>query len=676
MAKSASLTIQSILVAIALPTVLMTAFALSPLADDIEERVPLQINFSLRHSLGLEPAIDPKIHILAYDDEAVRAFKTSAPKLLGWREILKRLDTYHPRVAMIDKLFDLPERNADFVGFVEAMHQLSYPVVIGAFSSPAEIMGRKQLATKAPWGDLAKFIPEGQSIEAFNVQYSWLAEKPHFPYGAPTELVDAFGAIGHITYHGYFLPPILRFPEGRILPHWSFFATGGPKLKDGRLVINDFPVPLDRKGRITVNFLHEGSFEKVIHSMGAMVSDQALLEHPLPIKPDDVVLILPGMFTGHADWVQSPMGEIPGGLLLASLVNSGLQKNWMTMTSGRPFYVAAASILGGLLALLPFSPLAFWAILAGIIAGIFGAGFGLFVFLSIVAPWFSLVLAFFVSASAVHAMRSRQDEKEHFRLKQEFATARIVQDQLFPPMNTQINHLKVVGQYEPAAECGGDFWNHFELKDGRQFIIIGDAVGHGIPAALVAVSAQATAACLAEVFGNEGTVQNLSPAYVLRHLNEVLVTSFKSEITMTACVAEFSLSSGKVRFANAGHCLPFAYRFNKTGPVGSLSESEETGIQLLRGRGDPLGIDLQTKFKDMEMNIPVGCRIHFYTDGLIECRDRKGQILGTKRFMEFFRRALTQDALKAIAGVYELVKTYSNSQTLEDDGTIIIVETI
>lgn len=652
-------------IAIGTPIICVGIFAFTPAIDELESRIPLQVNFALRHIMGLEPSLNPKIKILAFDDDSVRAFKRTAPRLATWQAILTQLSGYRPRMILIDKLFDLPEPKADYEGFVAALKALPTPVVIGAFNSPRKIQGREPLLLNRSFGQLSSIISDGTKMEDFDKVYPWIKERTAVPYGAPAYVVEAFAAIGHITYHDYFMVPILRFSGGRILSHWSFFPTGGPKLSEGGLIVNGHRVPLNPDGRFLINFLHQANFKSIIFSMAPLSLPFKSPGSELPILEDDIVLVLPGMYTGHADWVHSPLGEIPGGLLLASLVNCALNNEWLTVLSLKAPLVIGAAVVGGVLALTVGSGLVFWLVLFASIGGIGAGGLWSFSAFNLVLPWFSMGMGMAVTAVSAQAVKARIAEYEHYRLRQEFATAKLVQTQLFPPDTADLKFLQVVAKCMPAAECGGDFWNHFEVRDGRQYLLIGDAVGHGIPAALVAASTHATMMTIAEVFQTSDP-KLLSPAYVLSHLNAVLVASFKSEITMTLFVAEFDRILGRLRFANAGHCQPFLLDPHAT---------KGDGYQLLKSRGDPLGFDDETAYIDSSIALQPGCRLHFYTDGLIECRDKTGKILGAKKFTEHFRRSIALPSDQAIAGIFDLVRDFSQASILEDDGTIVIVET-
>ncbi len=123
--------------------------------------------------------------------------------------------------------------------------------------------------------------------------------------------------------------------------------------------------------------------------------------------------------------------------------------------------------------------------------------------------------------------------------------------------------------YQPAREVGGDFYDFFGLKDGRLGIVVGDATGKGVPAALVMSSARSMLRAVAQT--------SESPGDVLRRVNEALVADIPPNMFVTCFYAILEPQSGSLLYANAGHDLPYVRR------VGGDCEE-------LSPRGMPLGL--------------------------------------------------------------------------------------
>jgi phosphoserine phosphatase RsbU/P len=93
--------------------------------------------------------------------------------------------------------------------------------------------------------------------------------------------------------------------------------------------------------------------------------------------------------------------------------------------------------------------------------------------------------------------RLLENTAEKVRMEGELATVRTVQETLFPPANTRFGPLCIKGHFEPASECGGDWWSYSRIGN-KIFIYIGDATGHGAPAALI-TSAAAVMETMADI---------------------------------------------------------------------------------------------------------------------------------------------------------------------------------
>ncbi len=116
---------------------------------------------------------------------------------------------------------------------------------------------------------------------------------------------------------------------------------------------------------------------------------------------------------------------------------------------------------------------------------------------------------------------------EKARMQNELNTVKTVQETL-PPSVTQFGLLRIVGHFEPAAECGGDWWN-YSRSGNKIYIWIGDATGHGAPAALIT-----SAACSG---GGDYWNSDMNPGKALTILNHAIHKTAKGQINMTFFIA-------------------------------------------------------------------------------------------------------------------------------------------
>ena len=202
-------------------------------------------------------------------------------------------------------------------------------------------------------------------------------------------------------------------------------------------------------------------------------------------------------------------------------------------------------------------------------------------------------------------------ERERERIEQELRVARSIQQASLPKEVPQLEGWQISPLYQPAREVGGDFYDFHLLSGGRLGLVVGDATGKGVPAALVMST---TCGMLRAV---SQALDSSSPGEMLGRVNEALVSSIPSNMFVTCFYAILDLERGSLRYANAGHDLPYLHR---------NSAAEE-----LRARGMPLGLMPGMSYEENEIVLDAGEAALFYSDGLVEAHDPKGEMFGFPR---------------------------------------------
>jgi predicted ester cyclase len=147
-----------------------------------------------------------------------------------------------------------------------------------------------------------------------------------------------------------------------------------------------------------------------------------------------------------------------------------------------------------------------------------------------------------------------QEIRERERVEQELRVARSIQQASLPKEVPKLVGWQITPYYHPAREVGGDFYDFFELDNGRLGLVVGDATGKGIPAALVMASARSMLRAVAQV--------SESPGDVLRRVNDSLVADIPPNMFVTCFYAILDPESANLRYANAGHDLPYLHRLS------------------------------------------------------------------------------------------------------------------
>src|SRR5215213_4065111 len=188
--------------------------------------------------------------------------------------------------------------------------------------------------------------------------------------------------------------------------------------------------------------------------------------------------------------------------------------------------------------------------------------------------------------------RLEQERIERERFEQELRVARRIQQASLPKEVPTLESWQIAPYFQPAREVGGDFYEFFELEDGRVALVVGDATGKGVPAALVVA---ATCSMLRAVAQDP----DYSPGEVLAQVNEVLLTRIPPNMFVTCFYAILEPESGRLLYANAGHNLPCCNRH------------DEHAARELSARGMPLGLMPQMSYEENETALVDGESVLF-----------------------------------------------------------------
>ena len=116
----------------------------------------------------------------------------------------------------------------------------------------------------------------------------------------------------------------------------------------------------------------------------------------------------------------------------------------------------------------------------------------------------------------LRGQRLEQEIRERERVEQELRVARSIQRASLPKEVPQLEGWEISPYYQPAREVGGDFYDFLDLADGRLGVVVGDATGKGVPAALMMASTRSTLRAVAQACE--------SPGDALRRVNDPLAT--------------------------------------------------------------------------------------------------------------------------------------------------------
>src|SRR5215211_3453865 len=205
--------------------------------------------------------------------------------------------------------------------------------------------------------------------------------------------------------------------------------------------------------------------------------------------------------------------------------------------------------------------------------------------------------------------RLEQERIERERIEQELGVARRIQQASLPEEVPQLEGWQLSPYYQPAREVGGDFYDFHLLSDGQLGVVVGDATGKGVPAALVMSTTLGMLQLAARALDSP------SPGEVLAQVNETLLERIPENMFVTCFYAILEPARGTLRYANAGHDPPYMHR--------SDNYADE-----LRARGMPLGLMAGMEYEEQGASLGEGESVLLYSDGLVEAHDPEGQMFG------------------------------------------------
>jgi sigma-B regulation protein RsbU (phosphoserine phosphatase) len=206
------------------------------------------------------------------------------------------------------------------------------------------------------------------------------------------------------------------------------------------------------------------------------------------------------------------------------------------------------------------------------------------------------------------------------------------------------------GTMDPAKEVGGDLFDYLLLDDDHLMIVVGDVSGKGVPAALFMV--------IAKTLLETHSVQRLSPAEIFTTTNNELCKGNETGLFVTCWLGIVTLSTGELRFVNAGHPYPVLYHkgeftFVKTKPNFVLG-----GMEGL-------------KYIEHTITLEKGDRLLVYTDGVTEATNASEELFGDDRLMEAMKGTEKLTAPETCKAVRKSIDAFAGDAEQFDDITML-----
>jgi len=242
---------------------------------------------------------------------------------------------------------------------------------------------------------------------------------------------------------------------------------------------------------------------------------------------------------------------------------------------------------------------------------------------------------FWISLGTILVLRTIRISREQARLESELEAARQVQQVILPGGLETIPGFSVETVYRPAQQVGGDFYQVWPTTDGGLLLVLGDVSGKGLPAAMQVAVLVGSIRTLAQITSD--------PSAILAEMNSRLLG--RTGGGFSTCLALHLGSDGIGTLASAGHPAPYL-----------------NGRELELPGALPLGIVPTQSYETCKLLLEPGSHITFYSDGVLEAQNARGELLGFERVRELSRLGAKEiaDAASAFGQ--------------DDDITVVVIE--
>jgi len=260
------------------------------------------------------------------------------------------------------------------------------------------------------------------------------------------------------------------------------------------------------------------------------------------------------------------------------------------------------------------------------------------------------------AAISMETARLHQEEVKRQRLEQELAVGRQIQLTLLPKDLPAVPGWEFVAFYQPARQVGGDFYDFFALPGQRLGLVIADVADKGVPAALMmAVSRTIVRATAAS---------GRRPAAALKLANTLMLHDSWSDLFVTTFYALLEPQTGRLAYANAGHNRPLWIQ-SSTGQVHELA-----------AHGIALGVLKAIRLEEREICVAPGDTLVFYTDGVTEARNGKGELFWEERLRATLEAHAEDSAQKIQSAILAAVEEFTDGTPLADDLTLFVIKRV
>ena len=235
-------------------------------------------------------------------------------------------------------------------------------------------------------------------------------------------------------------------------------------------------------------------------------------------------------------------------------------------------------------------------------------------------------------------------------IENELGVAKSMQQSILPKSFVSTPNHRLYANMVAAREVGGDFYDFYELSDGRIGLAIADVSGKGVPAALFMM--------VSRTLLKSAAAERADPAEVIRTVNDILCADNDSMMFVTMIYAIYDPTTHMLSFCNGGH-----------NPM-MVVHSDGHSSLFDPHDGVALGVASDYRYTSHQMELRDGDTLVFYTDGVNEAENKDEELFGMDRFDEIFTHGYS-DAKLANQAVFDGVQAFVDGHLQSDDITCL-----
>lgn len=239
-------------------------------------------------------------------------------------------------------------------------------------------------------------------------------------------------------------------------------------------------------------------------------------------------------------------------------------------------------------------------------------------------------------------------------VRREMDLAGTIQKRILPDDFPVSKNLEMFAQTTPAQEMGGDFYDFFDLDDGRVALVVADVSGKGVAAAFYMAVVRTLFRAAAPLAP--------SPAACMDAVNRMLVGHDIPGMFVTVFYAVLDPATYTLEFSNAGHMPPLL-----VGQDGDVESIESGG-------GVVLGFDHGVAYEEDSLTLGEGEALFIYTDGLTEAFDADHNQFSEERLIDYLLENRSLSAHALATNVFAFVDAHAGDTPQSDDITSLVIK--